>query len=76
VPPEVVTLMSIVPADCAGELAVHDVVEAQLTEIALIEPNLAVVDPTMKPDPEMLTTVPAVSGPADGLTAVIAGTTL
>jgi hypothetical protein len=30
----------------------------------------------MKPDPEMLTTVPAVSGPADGLTAVIAGTTL
>jgi hypothetical protein len=59
-----------------GEVAEHKMVEEQLTAVPGKLPKLALVvaSPVMKPVPAMATTVPAASGPADGLTEVIAGT--
>jgi len=75
VPPGVVTVMSTVPADCAGEVAVQRIVDEQLTDVPELRPKLAVVEPTTKPVPATLTTVPATSGPAFGVTEVITGIT-
>jgi hypothetical protein len=65
--------MSTVPADSAGEVAVQRIVVEQLTEVPAVVPNLAVVEPTTKPVPAMVTTVPAKSGPALGLMPVTLG---
>jgi hypothetical protein len=66
VPPGVVTVMSTVPASFAGEVAVHEVVDEQLTLVPAVPPKLAVVPPTTKPVPVMVTPVPPTSGPALG----------
>ena len=72
-PPGVVTVMSTVPADSAGENAVQEVAETQLNTLAVVNPNSAVVEPTMKPVPVTPTVVPPTRDPADGLTEVIVG---
>ena len=74
VPPGVVTLTSMAPAEADGEVAVHEVVEAQLTEVPAPAPKATVVvpEPTTKPVPVMVTRVPP-SGPAAGLRRVTAG---
>jgi hypothetical protein len=73
VPPEVVTRRSTVPAVSAGEVAVQVVVVEQLTEVPATVPNLAVVEPTTKFVPVMVTTVPATNGPAVGEMPVTVG---
>ena len=73
VPPAFVAVMSTVPADSAGDVAVHDVVDEQLTEVPAEEPKAIVVAPTMNPVPVMVTAVPPPIGPAAGLTAVMIG---
>jgi hypothetical protein len=75
VPPAVVRVTSTAPADSAGEVAVHDVVELQLKTAAGTPPNLAVVALTRKPEPVMVTTVPPPRGPAAGLTLDTTGAT-
>jgi hypothetical protein len=67
--------MSIVPAAPLGEVTEQLVLEEQLTAVAGLEPNLALVLPTTKPVPAMLTTVPPVSGPTLGLMDVTLGAT-
>ena len=74
VPPGVVTVRSTMPAEPEGALAVHEVVDEQLTAVAGFEPNLAELEPTTKPVPVTLTTVPPTSGPALGLMAETLGT--
>jgi hypothetical protein len=75
VPPGVVTVMSTVPADSAGEVTVQLVVE-QLTAVAAVSPKLAVVLPVTKLAPVRVTTVPPPSGPALGAMALMAGAVL
>ena len=72
-PPAVVRVMSTDPATSVGEVALHEVVEEQLTEVPAVEPNMAVVAPVTKPVPVIETTVPANSGPAEGVTEVTVG---
>jgi hypothetical protein len=67
--------MSTVPAACAGEVRVQ-VVVVQLAAVAGFWPKLAVVAPAMKPVPETVTIVPAVSGPAFGLIELTLGAVL
>jgi hypothetical protein len=73
VPPGVVRVMSTVPDDSEGEVAVHKVGDEQLTAVAVVAPNLAVVLPMTKPAPVMVTTVPPPSGPSTGLTELTVG---
>jgi hypothetical protein len=73
VPPGVLTVMSTVPADSAGEVMMQLVVE-QIALVAAVAPNLADVAPAMKPVPVTVTAVPLASGPADGLIEVTVGT--
>ena len=73
VPPEVVTVTSTVPATSAGEVAVHKVVEVHETAVPAVPPKLAVVEPTTKLVPVMVTTVPPTSGPLLGEMAVMTG---
>jgi hypothetical protein len=73
VPPGVVTVMSTVPIDSAGEVAVQRIVDEQLTDVPAVRPNIAVVEPTTKPVPLMLTTVAPPRGPAFGVTEVTTG---
>jgi hypothetical protein len=47
-------------------VAVHEVVELQLTELAAVAPNCTVVDPGTKFVPVMVTTVPPPTGPVIG----------
>ena len=72
-PPGVVTVMSTTPADSPGEVAVHEVDDEQLTEVPDEVPNLAVLEPTTKPVPVMVTTVPPAIGPATGVIPVTLG---
>jgi hypothetical protein len=72
VPAAVVTVTSTVPMACAGDVAVQLVADAQLTDVAAVPPKEAVVEPTTKPEPVMVTVVPPACGPLAGLTAVIA----
>ena len=65
--------MSTVPAVSVGEVAVQRIVEAQLTEVPAVSPKMALVEPTTKPVPAMLTTELPPSGPAFGVTEVITG---
>jgi hypothetical protein len=71
-PPTVEAVTSTVP-EPAGEVAVHDVVDEQLTEVAAVAPNCTVVAPAMKPVPVMVTTVPPPTGPTSGETALMVG---
>src|SRR5205807_2291967 len=73
VPPGVVTVISTVPADPAGETAVSFVALTNVTEVPAFAPNLTVA-PLTNPVPVIVTVVPPAVGPADGLTAVTAGT--
>jgi hypothetical protein len=66
VPPAVVTVMSTIPAASDGEVAVHEVVDAQVTAVAAVVPKLAVLAPTTKPVPVIVTAVPPRSGPTLG----------
>ena len=61
------------PGDADGEVAAQLVTVVQLTELAELGPNRTVPDPTMKPVPVMVTTVPPVVGPATGLTVETVG---
>jgi hypothetical protein len=64
VPPGVFTLMSRVPADCAGATATISVLDFS-ANIADTEPNRTVVAP-VNPVPVMVTEVPPALGPDDG----------
>ena len=65
VAPATVTVMSTVPADSAGEVAVINVAEFTVTAVAATEPNITVA-PVAKPVPVMVTDVPPVVGPDIG----------
>jgi hypothetical protein len=73
VPAEVVTVMSTIPADSPGDVAEHEVVDAQLTLVPAVVPNLTVVEPTTKPAPVMATAVPPANRPAPGEIPVMTG---
>jgi hypothetical protein len=73
VPPGVVTRMSTVPADAAGEVAVIDVLELTVTLLAAWPAPNATVVPETNPVPVIVTDVPPAVGPALGLTARTAG---
>jgi hypothetical protein len=62
--------MSTVPADPTGEVALHEVVKLQVTEVAAVAPNCTVVEPGTKPEPVMVTTVPPATGPVSGETVL------
>ncbi len=72
VPLGVVTVMSTVAADSAGEVAVIAESEVTVKETAAVLPNFTAVAP-VKPLPVMLTTVPPAVLPLFGLTPVILG---
>ena len=75
VPLEVVTVTSTVPADSAGDVAVHDVVEEQLIPVAALEPKATVGTPVAvrKCVPVIVTPVPPAVEPLVGLIAVTVG---
>ena len=71
-PPGVVTVMSMAPAEPAGAVAVIEVALLTVTLVALVVPNftaLALVNAV----PVTVTLVPPLVGPADGLTLVTVG---
>jgi hypothetical protein len=58
----------------AGEIALHEVLEAQLTDAAARVPNLKLVPaPVANPLPVTVTVVPPALGPESGLTPVTVG---
>ena len=67
-----VTLMSTVPRDSGGEVAVTEVGLSTVKVVAATVPNLTPVTPT-KLVPVMVTDVPPTEGPELGLTAVTVG---
>ena len=73
VPPAVVTLMSTVPAECAGEVAVIWVSETTVKVDAAVKPNATAVA-AVNPVPVMVTEVPPAAGPALGATELTVGT--
>ena len=66
VTPAWMMVTSIVPADSAGDVATHVVADEQLTEVAAVEPNIALAAPVAKPEPVMVTTVPPPITPEPG----------
>ena len=73
VPDGVVTVMLIVPVEPAGAVAVIDVDESTVYDVALVEPNLTAVAP-VKPVPVMVMgLVPPAVPPTIGLTPVTVG---
>jgi hypothetical protein len=78
VPPGVVTVTSTTPALPGGEVAVHCVEETQLTLVAATGPKETLTAPGVleKLVPEMVTAVPPLNGPDEGLTPVTDGVTL
>ena len=64
-PPGVVTVMSTVPAEPAGAVAVIWVALLTVTLVALVVPNLTAVAP-VKLVPVIVTLVPPAVGPATG----------
>ena len=72
VPPGVVTVTSIVPELAAGEVAVIEVSDLTVNDVAEVDPNLTAVAP-VKPVPVIVTEVPPASGPAVGLMLVTVG---
>ena len=71
VPPDVVTVMSTVPREPAGEMAVI-VVELLTVKVAAVVPKLTALAPA-KPVPVMVTVVAPVLGPEVGLTDLTLG---
>jgi hypothetical protein len=65
----VVTVTSTVPADLAGELAVIDVAELTVNDVALVVPNFT-AETLIRLEPVTVTLVPPPVGPALGLTPV------
>ena len=70
----VLTVTSAAPAVPAGEVTLHEVADLQITLVPALAPNLTVVEPTTKPPPVMVTTVPPASGPVLGMRPVTVGT--
>jgi len=69
-----VTVTVTVPAAWAGLVALQVVVEAQLTAVAAVPPNVTVVAPKLlKPVPLIVTAVPPAVEPLGGDTLVTAG---
>src|SRR6478735_9103093 len=75
VPLGVVTVMSTVPALCAGDVAVIDVALLTVNEAAAVAPKLTAVAP-VNPVPVIVTDVPPAAGPLVGLTLVTVGAAL
>ena len=73
VPPEVVTVMSTVPAVSAGEVALHEVVVHEIA-VPAVPLKLTVVEPTTKLVPVIVTIVPPPTAPAPGVIPVMTGT--
>ena len=71
VPPGAVTVTSTAP-EPAGEVAVIEVAELTVKELAAVDPNATAVAP-VRLVPLIVTTVPPVTGPAAGATAVTLG---
>ncbi len=72
VPPGVVTVMSTIPAEPAGAMAVIEVALLIVKLVAVVVPNftaLALVNAV----PEIVTLVPPAGGPAFGATPVTVG---
>jgi hypothetical protein len=57
-------------------MALHEVVEAQLTEVPAEAPKATVLAPTTKPVPVMVTSVPPPTGPLSGEMALTLTLTL
>ena len=72
VPPVVVTVMSTVPAEPAGAVAVIEVALLTAKLVALVAPNLTALAP-VRFVPVIVTVVPPEVGPAVGLTPVTVG---
>ena len=72
VPPGVVTVMSTVPAEPAGAVAVIEVALLTVKPVALVAPNLTAVAP-VRLVPVIVTLVPPAVGPAVGLTLLTVG---
>ena len=66
-PPGVLTATSTFPAPSAGDVAVHTVVDAQLTPVPALGPKATVVEPATNPVPVTVTALPPPTGPAPGL---------
>jgi hypothetical protein len=73
VPPGVVTVISTVPAEPAGLVAVIEVGLFTVYDAATVLPNFTPVAP-VKPVPVIVTEVPPAIGPAAGEMLVTAGT--
>jgi hypothetical protein len=65
----VVTVTSTVEADIAGEVAVIEVAELTVNDVALVVPNFT-AETLIRLVPVMVTLVPPAVGPELGLTAV------
>jgi hypothetical protein len=72
VPPGVATVMSTVPADPAGAVALIWVALLTVNDVAGVEPKLTAVA-LPRPPPLIVTVVPPASGPDAGLTPVTVG---
>ena len=72
VPAALVAVMSMVPAACAGDVAVIWVSELIVKLVAAVAPKLIAVT-SVKPEPVIVTDVPPAVVPAKGLTDVITG---
>ena len=73
VPPGVVTVISTMPPEPEGDVAVIEVALTTVTLVALLAPNFTPVAP-VKFVPVMVTAVPPALDPPFGDTAVTAGT--
>ena len=73
-PPAVVTVMSTVPAEPAGAVAVIWVALFTVYVVAAVLPNFTAVAP-VKPVPVIITDVPPAVGPAFGEIPVTVGST-
>ena len=72
VPPGVDTTTSAGPAACTGAIAVMDVAELTVKDVAAVPPNATLVAP-VRNVPVIVTDVPPASGPDVGLRAVMVG---
>src|SRR5581483_2569999 len=75
VPPEVVTVTSTIPPECAGAVAVMCPESITVKVPAAAAPKLTVLAP-VKPAPWMSTVLPPAVGPPFGTTEVTTGTQL
>ena len=72
VPPGVTTVTSSVPAGTAGAVTVILLVELTVNAAAAVEPK-STAETLVKFVPVIVTVVPPLTGPADGLTPVTVG---